>query len=519
MLRSIILVGGVMELQTQMVSLPKADIFMNSYVSFGIEFEFYPSPRPSSAWIPNGWRHQADATAGEEIATPILLLDFSNPVKLIKSYIANRKRVFWDLHNYAKNNNCVNFYLCKYARYASMGGHIHVSLPTGISFDLAQKIATYIKSILPLTAFLAQFDPTNDGNYSRRIWTNITRSGYCNLLPEGRFISMSHYGMISYNPLRTIEVRVQDSAPPQVLLPIAYIYSTLFASALKNGKTAPRDYLMMTENVHRYEMAYAIQRKLKMSKIVIRWIALCRGDIPLPKDVAYLVWLALNRIAPMDYAKDVGLETFYRACQYASTNKKFYVDHFLVLVRKIYPQIHNPKLKNVYKVFVQRFGKKIIVWLSDILKLYSKTTVDINEREVITAFLQYRKKVKNKLIQKCIKMAYREEWEKVPYVRVRRIGAGNYSRENDAEWIYNTISAEDISTPEDVITHRDRFYIIEDRNRNRIGVIRVTWVERIVRGVWLTRELSEEEIKDLRYELLTIARWFADAVFEHINST
>jgi len=501
------------------VKLPKADIFgKNLEVSFGIEFEFYPNPPRPNAWIPADWKHQEDRTAGEEIATPVLILDFSNPIKLIKSYAENRRRVFLDLHEYAKRNSCTNYYLSSYRQYQSMGGHIHVSLPSGIDYARAEKIATYIKSVLPLTAFLGQFDPFS--KYSRRIMHNIAHAGFCRILPEGKFISAIHYGMISYNPIRTVEIRVQDSAPPQVLLPIAYIYCTLFASALKSGRTSPRDYLAMTEYVHQHEMKLALLRKLRMAKVAIRWMALCRGDVPLPRDVAYLVWLALNRIAPMDYARDVGLRDFYTACEYVPPSGKGCADNFLVLVRTIYDAINDPTLKSVYNVFVSKFDRKTIVWLSDVLKLYAKTTVDVQERTIIDAFLSNRKTVKNKLIIKCMKMTFREEWDRIPLIYVRRIGENpKYSREDDAEWIYNTIHAEDLNEPRDVIQHRDRFYIIEDKERRRIGVIRVAWQQRTVRGVWLTRELREGELRELKFELRRIASWFADAVLKRISST
>jgi len=438
---------------------------------------------------------------------------------MIKSYLRNRDKIFWDLYNYAKNNNCVNVYASTYARFSSMGGHIHVSLPQGIDYETAKRIATYIKPILPLTTFLSQFDPQGENNVSRRIQRNvISRNGYCKLLTKNTFISTSHYGMISYNPIRTIEIRVHDSAPPQVLMPIAFIYATVFASAMKKGSEAPLDFLRMTENVHEYEMKHALRRRLKMSKIVIRWMALCRGDIMLPKDVAFLVWLALNRIAPMDYAKDVGVEKFYRACQYSNRSRKFYTDSFLVLIRRIYYHIRDARLRNIYKLFTRRFGKRYSVFTSELLKFYAEITLDREERETIYAFLNARKSGMNKLIQKCIDMAYRREWEYIPQVTVRRIGRGRYSRYDDAEWILNTVRPEDIDSPDDIISHRDRFYIVEDRNNERIGVIRVTWREQNVRGVWFTRELSKKEKKDLRLQLEMIAHWFADAV-ERLIST
>lgn len=491
-------------------SLPRADIYGNFEVSFGIEFEFYPRSIQDHhhTWIPPEWGHQPDPTAGEEISTPVMILDASNPIRFWKSYMRCRKRIFWDLREYSVRNNCLNIYASRYGRFGSMGGHIHVATPNRLDPVTATMAATYIKSILPLTAFLAQFDIWSE--YSRRIYRNIRGDGYSVILPAGRYITSSHYGMISYNPIGTVEVRIQDSAPPQVLVPIAYIYATLVASALKKQERAPLDYLRMTDNVHEYELRYALERRLKMSKIVIRWIALCRGDILLPKDVAFLVWLALNRVAPVDYARDVGATRFYRACAYSDRSRKKYADSFLVVVRLILPYVRSQKLRDVYRMFVRKFGRRVTIYTSEILRFYAEVTSDKEERRVISVFLEGNKAAaRNKLLERCIEMAYRERWGYELTVNVRRIRG-----REDAEWIGNIVGM----TAEEVIEDRDRFYIVERRRTGeRVGVIRVTWRDGIVRGVWFTQQLTEREMNDMYMVLEEHAAWFSRAVREWLE--
>jgi len=483
-------------------------------VTFGIEFEFYPHPSPDRVdYIPPAWYHQCDGTAGEEIATPVMRLNMQN---LNRDYRRALERIVYDLRDYAERNDVTPIFTAKIHGF-SQAGHIHIGTEEGIDMQTAKIGATYIKSIIPLTLFMAESDIF--ANFSRRAKAVAeNRYQYAYVLEEQQFIRRDHYAMISYSAHNTIEVRVQDSAPPHVLVPVAYIYSTLFASALLNRRTAPRDYLTMTEKVIQFELKHAVNRRLRFAKIILRWLGLIRGDIELPKDIAILLWLALHRITFCDIlrilCRNTSYQVVYRKLLFDSIDAYEFLN--LEWVRRNLPR----RLKTILTNFENRLGNSDSekIKLTDLLKAYLWVSSDTIEKRVLAGFfLGNRSIIQNRLIWKLWKMAKQREWE-IYNIVVRRMGERHgIDRYEDAQWISSFLANFGIDlTPEQIIEDRDRFYIIEKEGEQgrieKLGVIRVSWRGRIVRGVWLERQLTSQELRGLEYALGCIADWFKQAV-------
>jgi len=176
-------------------------------------------------WAIESWGKQPeDLTCGFEVSTPVC----TTPERYIRTNKV-QWRYFIDKQKFKDSLGervFVPIFMGMTPAQPNQGNHIHVGLPNRhLTVDEVRWIASHIYPIMPLIIGMTA------NSVTRRVMSKRLSRGN-HVFVDETYYTTDHYGEINHADEGTVEVRVPDACPPQVMLPVIMILRQIAVRAL-----------------------------------------------------------------------------------------------------------------------------------------------------------------------------------------------------------------------------------------------------------------------------------------------